>query len=213
MSDSSESLPQHAEASSSSSFSSRRPIKGKSGGPGKKGKIFSESLGLSHLLSLASAAGSTEEDRNSQRAEKNRESAQWKKKKRVEKNSRKEAAGKVSRLKARGSFRALGETDPSLALPTNCAFLSLQGKSSSTSTDPSSAASPGTSAAARTKAVIRAELKAQRREKTKLRKEKRKQLAADVSAYDSDDEEAKARRVKGPLKAQPAKKYKTVSFA
>lgn len=69
------------------------------------------------------------------------------------------------------------------------------------------------SAAARTKAVIRAELKAQRREKTKLRKEKRKQLAADVSAYDSDDEEAKARRVKGPLKAQPAKKYKTVSFA
>lgn len=95
MSDSPEPLSQHAEASSSSS-TSRRPIKGKSGGPGKKGKIFSESLGLSHLLSLASAAGSTEEDRNSQRAEKNRESAQWKKKKRVEKNSRKEGVGKVS---------------------------------------------------------------------------------------------------------------------
>lgn len=70
---------------------------------GKKGKVFSENLGLGHLLSLAAEAGSTEEDRNQSRVEKNKETSQWKKEKREAKEQRKErakakeaATGKVS---------------------------------------------------------------------------------------------------------------------
>lgn len=55
--------------------------RGPTSGPGKRPKVFSETLGTSHLLSLAAAAGSSSEALNRKRAAKNRESVKWRKEK------------------------------------------------------------------------------------------------------------------------------------
>ncbi|CAO1621288.1 unnamed protein product [Jaminaea pallidilutea] len=124
-----------------------RRHKAKAGGTGKKTKTFSESLGLSHLLSIASSAGSKEEVRNRERAEKNRSTDKWRK---AKKNS-----------------------------------------SRSKDDEQSKQASSHSDHLARTKSVIKADLKARRRAKAKMRKDRRKfasQTAAEMS--ESEDEQA-----------------------
>lgn len=73
-----------------------RRHKAKAGGTGKKTKTFSESLGLSHLLSIASSAGSKEEVRNRERAEKNRSTDKWRKAKKNSSRSKDDEQSKVS---------------------------------------------------------------------------------------------------------------------
>lgn len=65
-----------------------RPRKGKgpTGGTGKKRKVFSEDLGSSHLLSLASNVASSEESKSKERVDKNKERAKWLKDKNREKS-------------------------------------------------------------------------------------------------------------------------------
>lgn len=77
-------------SSSSPSLASKAAGQG-----GRKKKVFSESLGLAHLLSLASEVGMTQDQRNRSKVEKNRQKQQFQKAKKGEAATAKSAASKV----------------------------------------------------------------------------------------------------------------------
>jgi hypothetical protein len=62
-----------------------RPRPSKSGGEGKKKKIFSESLGKEHMIELSNAIADSYSSKLQERVDKAKGKAKWEKDKRVEK--------------------------------------------------------------------------------------------------------------------------------
>jgi hypothetical protein len=72
----------HASPARKASASSKKT---KSGGEGKKRKVFPESLGKEHLINLSNSIADSQSLKLQERVEKAKEKAQWEKDKRVEK--------------------------------------------------------------------------------------------------------------------------------